>query len=118
MAREYPEVRVEVDGKPFTLAFDWAAIRFFEQESGISILKLIQQAQAAKRGGDPPMLSTLGLMMQAGLRRHHPDLDFEDCMDVFSSPGGQEALFKAFELAQPKAGGAVANNPPKGRRKK
>lgn len=118
MAREFPEVRIEVDGQVYILVFDWTAIRFFERESGISMIKVMQQAHAAQRGGEPPMVSTLGVMMQAGLRRHHPELSFEDCMDIFASPGGQEAMFKAFELAQPKAEGSEPADPLKGRRKK
>lgn len=117
MARQFPEVVLDIEGQRYTLVFDWAAIRFFEREAGMSVLELIQQASAAQAGGKPPMLSTLGTMMQAGLQRHHPELDIDACMELFGSPGGQEAMFRAFALAQPEQGAGEVD-PPKGRRKK
>lgn len=125
MARQYPEVALELDGKRFTLVFDMAAVRVFEREAGISIYELVAAAATAQETGKMPKLTDLGCMMMAGLHRHHPELDVDQCMEMFSNQQAQMAMMKAFNLAQPENAGAgdasdesAAADPVKGRRKK
>jgi hypothetical protein len=120
MARQFPEVALEADGERFTLVYDWAAIRLFEREADCSIYDLVLQFDAAKTGGRLPKLTDMGLMLRAGLARHHPDLDIDRAMDLFGLPGVKETMIRAFALGQPEADGGDGGDadPPQRRRSK
>lgn len=121
MPRAFPEVSLEVGSQRFTLVFDWAAIRQFEREADMSIYELVVQAEAVARGGRMPKLTDLATALRAALTRHHPDVDMDTAMELFSKPGTRDAMFRAFAASQPERedgeeGGEV--DPSKRRRKK
>jgi len=106
------EVELEIDGETFTMVFDMAAIARFEDQTNLSIFAVLEQF-ADEEGRDPPKLSVMGAILEAGLHRHHPEIDRDAAMEMVVSPAGQEAMAKAFELAMPPAdeGNAKAAKP-------
>lgn len=100
------ELSVEFDGKTWTLLYDWAAIAWFERTAGVSFLTI---GRAVEKG-EPPMLSHLAWLMQAGLQRHHPEVDLDTAGKMAVTPSVFEALGIAVDAATPDAGSSAEGN--------
>jgi hypothetical protein len=115
MARGKGEVSLDIGGRHYTLVFDMEAIAAFEDATDKSIFTVAQQLG---NPAEPPKLSLLGSLLQAGLSRHHPDVTRADAMAMFTDPATRDALAEAFALAMPAAEEGEQSDPPKGRRGK
>lgn len=114
--RQAGEISLRIEGAAYTLLFDWEAIAHFEDETDLSILEVMVSLQDAATGkGRAPKISTLGSLLSAAMRRHHPEMDRIACMKLVNDPGAMEALSEAFEFAMPQSDdpepGEVGNAP-------
>lgn len=91
----------EYDGSRYEMVFDMKAIAFFEREADISIAEAFDEMQAARAAGKAPKLSQLAFLMQAGLRRHHPEVSAERAFRMANDAGVQAALGIAVKAASP-----------------
>lgn len=111
------EVAFTIADTDYLMVFDMEAIAYFEDSTDISIFEVAGQMAAAANGGRPPKLSLIGSVLEAGLKRYHPDITRTDAMDMAVSAEGQKALAKAFEFAMPPAESAGGKARAPGKRK-
>lgn len=117
------EVVFEYDRCRFTMKFDMKAIAFFEREADCSILVPLRDVAAAQEdpNAPPPKMSHIAMLVQAGLRAHHPEISLDKAMRMAGDPEVQKALGTAQQASQPRAapgetapdasaGGNVANS--------
>jgi len=104
------EVSFEYDRSIYVMCFDMKAIAFFEREADCSILVPLRDVAAAQEdpSAPPPKLSHLALLVQAGLRRHHPEVSLDRAMRMAADPDVQQALGTAQAAAAPSATGGSA----------
>lgn len=110
--RQPPDGTVAFDyrGDHYQMVFDMQAIAFFEREADASIIEALGSLEAAQKGGRPPKVSQLAFLMQAGLRRHHPELSAEDALAMAGDPAVQAALGTSVQAAMPDADPSAAGN--------
>lgn len=106
------EVGFEYDNCRYTMVFDMKAIAFFEREADCSILVPLRDMAAAQENphAAPPKLSHVALLVQSGLRRHHPEVSLDKAMRMASDPEVQAALGTAQRASHPATGGSEAGN--------
>lgn len=80
------------DGEDYTLVYDMKAIAFFEREADVSIVEAMEDMERAQKAGRPPKISHLAYLLQAGLARHHPEVDLDMAMEMAGDPQVLEAL--------------------------
>jgi hypothetical protein len=104
------EVAFEYQGATYTLKFDMKAIAFFEREADCSILQAMQHIARAQADpvAHPPKLSLLAYLVQAGLRRFHPEVDLDQAAAMIGDPEVQAALGTGMQSSMPKADGRSA----------
>lgn len=108
------EVRFDFKGQTFTVAFDMAAIAAFEDETDMSIIEV---GALLSGGGKVPKISTLGSLLAAGLRRHHPEIDRIKGMEMVLDPAVQGTIAEGLAGAMPESEdeGEPAAGPPAAR---
>lgn len=80
------------DGEDYTLVYDMKAIAFFEREADVSIVEAMDAMERAQMMQRPPKISHLAFLLQAGLARHHPEVDLDMAMGMAGDPQVLEAL--------------------------
>lgn len=93
------EKRFTFGGEDYVLVFDWEAIAIFEDETNSSIFDIL-----APLTGGSPKLSTMAMMLKAGLARHHPDLTRADAMAMLVDPEVQALFNSGVASMMPQAG--------------
>ena len=103
MAAPDGQVAFEYDRCRFTMVFDMKAIAFFEREADCSILIPLRDLANAQEDphANPPKLSHVALLVQAGLRAFHPEVSLDKAMRMASDPAVQAALGTAQAASQP-----------------
>ena len=101
------EVAFEVDGARYVLAFDFAAIAYFEDLADISLVDALAAMERAQQGGGSPKISHLGYLLQAGFRRNHPDMTPDTALALALNPDVQSQLGLAVASAM---GGGESGN--------
>ena len=73
------QVVFEYDRCRFTMVFDMKAIAFFEREADCSILIVLRDLANAQDDprANPPKLSHVAMLVQAGLRAFHPEVSLD-----------------------------------------
>lgn len=98
------EVVVPYGGATYRLIYDWGAIEYFETAAPLSFAEFVVQLVMADMDAGPmPKLIHLALFVQAGLRRHHPDVDAEQAFAMWNDDGVRRAISGAADKAMPKA---------------
>ena len=95
------EVSFTSNGETFTLVFDFAALAYFERETNVSVYDALGDMQSAQAEGRTPKVSQLALLLQAGLRRHHPTLAPQDTLAFLADEGVLDQLGVALDSAMP-----------------
>lgn len=110
------QVAFEYDRSRYTMLFDMKAIAFFEREADCSILVPLRDIALSQENphAAPPKLSHVALLVQAGLRAHHPEVSLDKAMRMASDPEVQRALGTAQKASQPSpdAESTEGNAPP------
>ena len=103
MAAPDGQVAFEYDRCRFTMVFDMKAIAFFEREADCSILIVLRDLANAQEDphANPPKLSHVAMLVQAGLRAFHPEVSLDKAMRMASDPAVQAALGTAQAASQP-----------------
>lgn len=115
---ETGSVTFEYAGSQYTMVYDMKAIQFFEREADQSIVDALGELEQAKGAGKTPKVSLLALLMQAGLRRHHPEVSAERALRMASVQSTQRALGLAVSTAAgPADASAEGNAPARGKAK-
>lgn len=95
--RKTGEVKFRFEDEDYTLVFDWPAIEWFERVADVSIVDALAQLEA--RG--TPKVSLLGRIMQAGLLKHHPEIEPIPAFNMAADQAVQDALGVAVQAASP-----------------
>ncbi len=101
-------IEFEHGGALYRMIFDMKAIAFFEREADISIVTALGELEQARERGELPKISVLAFLMQAGLRRHHPEVSAERALRMAGDPAVQAALGAGVAAAMPPADGESA----------
>ena len=96
----------EFEGQRYTLELDMAAIAAFEQVSGISVILFLMESQAGI-----PKVSHICWLLQAALKKHHPELTADDCLRMLSTDGVKAQLDIALDIAMPPPSASGADEP-------
>ncbi|MGX7926459.1 hypothetical protein ACWPMX_07785 [Tsuneonella sp. HG094] len=96
-------VAFEYDGSRYEMVFDMKAIAFFEREADMSIIEVLGDLEAAREEARAPKVAGLAFLMQAGLRRHHPEVSPERALRMAGDPAVQAALGSGVSAAMPDA---------------
>lgn len=109
------EASFEHAGKQHRLYFGMTAIDWFEDTFDKSWLGAIQSIASAQDRRELPKMGLLVSVLQAGLRKHHPDLATEEARDAVLAmavdPDVQAQMGVAVTIALPAAEGAEGNAP-------
>lgn len=103
------EASFEFEGRKYVLVFDFAAIAFFERESGVSIFDAMEGIERAQKSGKSPMASHIGYLVQAGFQRHHPEIGTMEALRMAGDPEVMKSLGVSFEAAMPPAAADEGN---------
>jgi hypothetical protein len=93
------EVAFEVDGARYVLVFDFTAIAHFEDLADLSLVDALGAMEQAQAGGRAPKISHIGYLLQAGFRRHHPDMTPDEALALAMNPAVQAQLGVAVSAA-------------------
>lgn len=94
-------VAFDFDGSRYEMIFDMKAIAFFERETDVSMITALGEMERVRASGEAPKVSTLAFLMQAGLRRHHPEVTAERALRMAADPEVQAALGTGVRSAFP-----------------
>lgn len=94
-------VAFEYSGSRYEMVFDMKAIAFFEREAEISIVEALGDLEESRKAGRVPRVSILAYLMQAGLRRHHPEVTAERALRMAGDAQVQAALGTSVRSAMP-----------------
>lgn len=94
-------VSVTYKGTEFLLVFDMEAIAFFERAADVSIAEALDGLQLAFAAGRAPKLSHLAFLVQAGLHRHHPEINLNEAARMSGDPAVFRALNGGVREAMP-----------------
>lgn len=97
------EASFEFEGRKYVLVFDFAAIAFFERESGVSIFDAMAGIERARKSGKSPMASHIAFLVQAGFQRHHPEIDTMEALRMAGDAEVMKSLGVSVEAAMPPA---------------
>lgn len=101
------EVTAPYNGAMWRMVFDWGAIEFFENAAPLSFAEfVIQLVMADMDAGPMPKLTHIAIFVQAGLRRHHPDVTAEQAFAMWNDDAVRKAISGAADKAMPKGGDA------------
>lgn len=100
------EVAFEHEGRRYVLVFDFAAIAHFEDLADISLIDALGTMEQAQQAGRSPKISHLGYLLQAGFRRHHPEMTPDEALALAVDPVVQTQLGLAVSAAM--GGGEAA----------
>lgn len=90
------EARFTENGREYTLLFDAEAFLEIEDRTGESVFMLLADGDANIK------LGTMATVLQAGLRRHHAEIDRAEAADILLAvPEAQEAMLTALQAAMP-----------------
>lgn len=105
---ETGEVAFEYDGAEYRMVLDMRAIAYFERCADMSILDALDHFERCRVGGETPKLGIMAFVMQAGLRRHHPEVSPERALRMANTAAVRSALGFAIKAAAPPAEGGSA----------
>lgn len=104
------EFPLKACGTDWVLRFDFNALAFFEERSGIPALQFMTDMEKA---GAVPRISDLRLMLWAGLQRHHSDVPIETAGDILSE--NPQAIIEGMTRAMPAQSPADPGVAPQGK---
>lgn len=119
MASPSPDIAFSIGNKALILCIDHAAIHWFERHSGWSFMDIALHCNAVANGDELPKISLMGYAMQAGLRKHHPEITLDQAMQWAMDAEFMRALFEAMgeSFPEPEPGPlAKAASPPPNRK--
>jgi hypothetical protein len=100
---ETGSIAFEYAGATYTMVLDMKAIHFFERTADLSIVEALGELQEASEQRKPPKVGVMAFLMQAGLRRHHPEVSAEKAFRMVSEPSVMAALGAVVRAASPPA---------------
>lgn len=84
------------------MVFDWGAIEYFESVAPLSFAEFVIQLVMADMGAGPmPKLTHIATFVQAGLRRHHPEVTAEQAFAMWNDEAVRKAINGAADKALP-----------------